>query len=812
MSSTKNYGSFPDPLASFVEKSAKSYGLKYARAIVGQWGSSNETNSLYGRRMKEFNTNRDYANGTQDTSKYKQVLNSLDPNNGDGTLLNIDWSPVPIIPKFVKIVVNKILSREPYPNLEAVDPLSLTEKERKKAEVQAGVENREFFNKMKEAGLNPGIDVDKLPDSPEEAEIFLDTNIKVASEIAAQIATNLTLQWNDFPEKTYRRSVEDLVAVGMAVVKRDNDPNYGISTKYVDPEYFVHSQTEDATMSDLKYAGHIQRMTIEELKRISRNEFEEETYEEMARQVKNRYSNDPTRLGNSQYDKTMNKTVFGYDDYVIEVLDFEFMSTDCLYFEEKQSRFGNVGFYYKGQEEVHLPSGSVFERKAHKMEHATVYGGKHIVGTKYIFDYGLKKNLPRNVHDISKTRMSYSVISTNLRKMMPKSMVSSIKQYADMMQLAHLKLQQSIAKAKPDGLIIDIEGLENVQLGRGGELQPLELQDIYEQTGVFYYRSKNPEGGFQNPPVREIGNAIRNIQELIGLYNQYLNMIRDTTGLNEVVDGSTPKGDSLVGVRQQAISASNNAIYDITYASQVLYKRVCEDVVKCLQVLSPESILYRVYEKAVGETNMSILSSFKDLPMYNFGVRVVTNMNDEDRMYLEQNIQQSIAQGELDLEDAMAIRRLKDVDQAERLLVVRRKKRIKQRQQMAQQNSQMQAQANQQTAQVTAQLEAQKMQMEAQLEAQKTQIEAQAKAQLLEVEYGFKMELEKIKSQTRDANLERQYGFQQSAEDKREKAKDSRIKKQAVEQSKLVSQRQGKRGELTEEQSEDLLSQLFDNQ
>jgi len=289
-------------------------------------------------------------------------------------------------------------------------------------------------------------------------------------------------------------------------------------------------------------------------------------------------------------------------------------------------------------------------------------------------------------------------------------------------------------------------------------------------------------------------------------------MIRDTTGLNEVVDGSTPKGEALVGVRQQAISASNNAIYDITYASQVLYKRVCEDIVKCLQVLSPDSVLYKVYEKAVGETNMSILSSFKDLPMYNFGVRVVTNMNDEDRMYLEQNIQQSIAQGELDIEDAMAIRRLKDVDQAERLLVVRRKKRIKQRQEIAQQNSQMQAQANQQTAQVTAQLEAQKMQLEAQLEAQKAQIEAQVKSQLLEVEYGYKMELEKIKSQTRDTNLERQYGFQQQAEDKREKAKDERIKKQAVEQSKLVSQRQGKRGELTEEQSEDLMSQLFGNQ
>ena len=810
MSSTKNYGNFPDPLASFVEKSSKGYGLKYAKSIMAQWGSTNETSSLYNRRMKEFNTNRDYANGTQDTSKYKQVLNSLDPNNGDGTLLNIDWSPVPIIPKFVKIVVNKILSRRPYPNLEAVDPLSLTEKEKKKATVKAGVDNRELFESIRQAGLDPGINIEELPESPEEAEIFLDTNIKVSSEIAAQIATNLTLEWNDFNDKIYRRAVEDLVTLGMAVVKRDNDPNYGITTKYVDPEYFVHSQTEDPTMSDLKYAGHIQRMTIEELKRISRGQFEEEQYEEMARQVQTRYSNDPTKYNTSYYDKTLQKTIFGYDEYVVEVLDFEFMSVDCLYFEEKQSRFGNVGFYFKGYEEFTPPSGSVYERKARKMEHSTVYGGKHVVGTKYIFDYGMKKNLPRNIHDITRTRMSYSVIATNIRRMMPKSMVSSIKQYADMMQLAHLKLQQSIAKAKPDGLVIDIEGLENVQLGRGGELQPLEIQDIYEQTGVFYYRSKNPEGGFQNPPVREIGNQIRNIQELIGLYNQYLNMIRDTTGLNEVVDGSTPKSEALVGVRQQAIQASNNAIYDITHSSQVLYKRVCDDIVKCLQVLPKQSILFKVYEKAVGETNMAVLSSFNDLPMFNFGVRVITGMNEEDKMYLEQNIQQSLAQGELDLEDAMAIRRLHDVDQAEQLLVVRRKKRIKQRQELAAQNSQMQAQANQQTAQVTAQLEMQKQQAMAQLAAQKIQLETQSKAQLLQLEYQLKMELEKLQGQSREMTLGQQYDFQREVEGNRERAKDERVKKQAVEQSKLISQRQGSRGELTEDV--DVISQILGNQ
>jgi len=441
------------------------------------------------------------------------------------------------------------------------------------------------------------------------------------------------------------------------------------------------------------------------------------------------------------------------------------------------------------------------------MDTTTVYGGKYIIGTEYIFDYGLKKNIPKNVHDLTRARLSYSVVATNMRRMMPKSMVSSVISFADQLQLTHLKIQQAIAKAKPDGLLIDIEGLENVQLGRGGELNPLDIQDIYEQTGVFYYRSKNPEGGFQNPPVRSLENGIRNINELISLYNHYLRMIRDATGLNEVVDGSTPKGEQLVGVRQQAIEASNNAVYDITNASMVLFKKVCEDIVRCLQILPIESVLYRTYEKAIGSTNMGIISSFSELPMYNFGVQVVTEMEDVDKAYLEANIQQSLLQKEIDLEDAIAIRRLKDVNQAEQLLVVRRKKRIKQQQEMAQANSQMQAQANAQVAQATSQAKMQESQLQAQLEAQKIQLEAQSQAQLLQLEYQLKMQLEDLKGKYGITEQQIQSGNKQELEGLKEDRKDERLKKQAVEQSKLISQRQGSRGELQGES--DMISQIL---
>jgi hypothetical protein len=264
------------------------------------------------------------------------------------------------------------------------------------------------------------------------------------------------------------------------------------------------------------------------------------------------------------------------------------------------------------------------------------------------------------------------------------------------------------------------------------------------------------------------------------------------------MDGSTPKGEALVGVREQQMQAGNNAIYDITNAAMVLYRKVVEDIVKCIQVLPKESVLFSVYQMSVGEKNMKLLNSFQDLPMYNFGIRVVSEMNDVEKAYLEQNIQIALSQKEIDLEDAIAIRQLKDVDQAEQLLIIRRKKRIKQQQQMAQQNMMAQSQANAQAAQAAAQAEMQKEQMKAQLDMQKVQLESQSKAQLLQLEYQMKIELEKVKGQFNMYKADAEKQDKSALDVMKEDRKDDRVKKQAVEQSKLISQRQGERGELQE--------------
>ena len=798
-------GGFPDPLAPFEEKVGKEYGLRYAKAIEGQWGNPDSATSGIGGKKKTFSRNRDYANGTQDTNIYKQMLNALDPSNGDGSLMNLDFTSVPILPKFVRIVVNKILSRNPYPNLEAVDPLSSSEKNAQKNRLKNQVKLRPQLQKLKQmtGEVLVGDDPDTLPETLEEAEIFLETNVKTDAEISAQIATNMTLSWNNFEDNTFRRCVNDLASLGMSVVKRNNDPNYGIKLEYVDPANFIHSHTDDPNLDDIVYAGHVKQIPMHELKRIAGEELTEEDLQKIIKKAKRTSSN---TSGNPPYSQSnIDKSQYG--GYMVDVMEFEFVSVDSMHFEEKENRHGNTGFYYEGFKHKERP-GSVYERTPHKMEISTVYSGMYILGTDHILNYGRKANVPKNIHDISRARLSYSAVAVNLSDQLPKSMVDSCVGFADMLQLTHLKLQQAIAKAKPDGLIIDIEGLENVQLGKGGELQPLELHDIYEQTGVFYYRSKNPEGGFQNPPVREIGNSIRNISELIALYNHYLRMIRDTTGINEVVDASTPKGDALVGVREQAIAASNNATYDITNAAMILYKKVCEDVVKCLQILPPDSVIFKAYQTSIGDENMKVLSSFSDLPMYNFGVQVQKDMEDADKAYLEQNIQIALSQKELDIEDAMAIRSMKDINQAERLLVLRRSKRLQKQQEMAQQNSQMQAQQAQQAAMMAAQAKQQEMQMEAQLGAQKIQLETEATIAIERVKHEMQKEIEQMKMVNKSTGETNSQMFRENLEKQKDDRKDKRVKKQAVEQSKLLSQRKGERGALEEESQFDITQLL----
>lgn len=771
---------FPDPLATPEVKSDKAYGLLFAKAIENQWGRVDDENSLYRRRLRKFDNCRDYANGTQDTTIYRNLLTSLNPNDGDGSLLNLDYTPVPILPKFVRIAAKRIIDRNPYPNLEAVDPLSKSTKDKEKRRLlnQTALKQELLALKEMTGGMELGISPENLPDSEEEAEILFEANAKTGAEIAGQIGTNLTLEWNDFNDSIFPRLVDSVLSDGMLVGKRFNDPTYGIRIKHIDPASFIHSFTEDKYMKDLRYAGHIEQVSIAELKRLAKDQFTEEQYRKIATRMASRYNYDQDKINQVSQDLRTGMKSHGYDEFMVDVLHFEFLTVDPCFYEEKSNKHGNTRFHYEGSSYKEKPN-SIYERKPVRLDLETLYGGCYILGTDHIFDYGPVSNIPKNIHNVSKARLSYTAKAVNMRKMMPKSMTDGCIGFADMLQMTHLKIQQSVAKAKPDGLMIDVDALTDVTLGDGGELQPLDLHDIYEKTGVIYYRSKDGEGEHNGPPVKAIDNHIRNINELIALYNQYLRMIRDTTGLNEVMDGSSPQGEQLVGVREQAMQAGNNALYDAVDAAMTFYKDMCEDVVKCIQILPQDSVVFQMYENAIGKTNMDTLSSFRDLPMYNFGVRVVKEMETVDKQYLEQNIQVSIANRELDIEDAIAIRKLKDVNQAERLLIVRRKQRIKRQQEIAAENSRVQAEVAAQATQAKVQGDLELIKAKTLSEIELEKFKAQVEIEKAKVRHEMNLEIEKIRMMSFMGSKHEDQEFKKNLEVAKEEAKDARQEREA---------------------------------
>lgn len=791
---TRNNG-FPDPLLPRDKKVEKTYGLRYAKAIESQWGKMADDNSLFKRRAKVFDDCRKYANGTQDTTIYQQILTSLNVNDGDGSLLNLDWSPVPILPKFVRVAVNKILDKEPYPNLEAVDPLSLSKKDEERRRYKRQVELREDLIELKQmtGGMQLGdIDPEQLPETTEEAEIMLDTTAKLAGEIAAQIGTNLTLEWSNYNDEIFRESVLDLVRYGLTVNKRHNDPNYGIRITSEDPRSFVHGFTEDQNFRDVSYMGMVKRIPISELKRLAGDQFTEDQYKKMAEAAEQQNNTRVSNFNHQHYDNFLGRTVYGYDSVTVSLLDFEFKTVDRIWYEEKKNRHGNTGFYKEGYT-YKEKTNSVFERSPHCMDIEMIYHGKYIMGTDYIFDYAPASDVPRNIHNLQKAEFSFSAQAVNLVDMIPKSLVGSCIGFADMVNITHLKWQQAIAKAKPDGLMVDFNSVTGVTLGKAGELQPIDLHDIYEKTGIYYYNGIDDDGSGKRTPLQPLDNSIRNINQLAATYHHYMNMIRDTTGINEVMDGSSPKGDQLVAVREQAMRGANNAIYDVEHASLMLFKKVSTDIVKCLQILPEESVIYKAYENAIGKTNMEILSSFKELPLMNFGVTVQKEMDDVERQYLEQNIQISLSAKELDIEDAIAIRNLKDVNQAERLLIVRRKKRIQRLQEQAQQNSQMQAQVAQVSAEAKTNGEMMIAQANHQAKMQQIELEYTMRNQVAQTEGEYRLKQEEIRAMATLGFKQQEQQFKENLEVFKEEKKDARLDQQTKDQSKLIDQRQGNR-------------------
>lgn len=771
---------FPSQIASDKEKMSMDYGTSVGRAIENEWFSSDNGYGRFKSNQNTFHNLRLYARGEQSIQKYKDELSI----NGDLSYLNLDWKPVPIIPKFVDIVVNGISERLFDIKAYSQDPYGVEKRTKYMESLIRDMQTRELNEfAAQEFGVNLfENDPETLPKNKEELDLHMQLSYKQEVELAEEQALNVLLEGNNY-NLIRRRCNYDLTTIGIAAVKNTFNKSEGAKIEYVDPVDLVWSYTDSPYFEDIYYVGEIKRVHLNELKK----EFPWLTNDELQEISSQSYqSNGFYDRSITNYDETDSNTVqvlyFNYKTFTNEVYKVKETSTGASKIIPKDDDFNPPPELY---EEYGI------EKASQSLE--VLYEGVKILGGRML-KWELAKNMIRPKSDYTKVKMNYSIVAPRMYKGRIESLVSRITGFADMIQLTHLKLQQVMSRMVPDGVYLDADGLAEVDLGNGTNYNPQEALNMFFQTGSVIGRSFTQEGDM-NPgkvPIQEIstGAGGGKIQSLIANYNYYLQMIRDVTGLNEARDGSTPDSRALVGVQKLAAANSNTATRHILDGSLFLTSDLCEGLSLRISDILEYSPTREAFIHKIGNQNVAVLEEMSDLYLYDFGIFIELQPDEEQRAVLENNIQAAVQSGLIDLSDAIDLREIKNIKLANQLLKLRRNEKQIRDQQIQQQNIQAQAEANAQAQQVAAQAEIQKQealtqqkiileQTKAQIDQQKLMQEAALKKELMQMEFEMNMSLKGIEVQSKKSEIK-----------EKEDRKDKRTELQATQQSELIEQRQ----------------------
>jgi hypothetical protein len=417
-----------------------------------------------------------------------------------------------------------------------------------------------------------------------------------------------------------------------------------------------------------------------------------------------------------------------YDGFRIKVMDLEFFSYNSMILEERVNSKGNtvVGRAAKAK-------ANRSDKKYSKTDYKVVYKGKWIVGSDVFFDCGLATNMKRAKSSLTDTSLSYHLAAPNMYQMSTYSLGDQMKSLADQIQLAWYKLQNVMLRARPRGIMIELGALEGVPLGKAGRaLKPMEILDLYNQTGNLVYRRLNDEGQASNyKPIEELDNGIGNeAVQYFNIIKQNIDLLRDILGFNEITDGSTPDPRTLNGVAKYASESTNNSLDFIKRAERDLLERLCYDLTLRIQDSAINGTISG-YIRALGSESVQFFKLDPEVSAYECGLKIRQKPTEFEKEKLSRRIEQAIQSNQITLADAMMIENLENLKYAEVLLGYRIKKNQEEAQQRAMEAQQMNGQVQQQSAMAAEQAKQQTIQMEAQIKMQIIQMEKQLDSQLL---------------------------------------------------------------------------------
>ena len=778
---TKQY--FPSQVAPDIEKVSQEYGLKVAKAIESEWFVRDGVTYRFANNQDSFHKLRMYARGEQSVQKYKDELSI----NGDMSYLNLDWKPVPIIPKFVDIVVNGIAERIYDVKAYSQDPYGVDKRTKYMEGLLIDMQNVEFDKQVQQFYGQSILQtpVNEIPENKEELELHMQLNYKQAVEIAEEQAINTLLTGNKY-DLIKKRFYYDLAVLGIGAVKTGFNTSQGVTIDYVDPANLVWSYTSDPYFDDIYYVGEVKVIPINELAKQF-PELTQQDLEEISGQSMRKAGYYNAHHEHDEIDKNQIQILyFNYKTYSKEVYKVKDTATGGSKVIVKDDSFNPI---------IDAELEARFGKLEKQIE--VLYEGALILGTDKLLKWELAKNMMRSKSDYTKVKMNYNIVAPRMYKGKIESLVGRITGFADMIQLTHLKLQQVLSRMVPDGIFMDADGLAEIDLGNGTNYNPQEALNMFFQTGSIIGRSLTMDGD-PNPgkvPIQEIqsGNGGGKLQSLIQTYNYYLQMIRDVTGLNEARDASTPDAKALVGIQKIAAANSNTATRHILKAGLFLSAEVCEALSLRISDIIEYSPTRDAFIQSIGAHNVATLEEMSELHLYDFGIFLELEPDEEEKQLLENNIQMALTQQSIELEDAIDLRVIKNVKLANQLLKIRRKKKQERDQELQQRNIEAQAKANGEAQQMASQAEVQKQQAITQMQTQLEQVKAQIATQKLQQEMQLKKELMAYEFQLNMQMQQKQDALTDKKETLKEDRKDQRVKLQGDERRK--SQNQAKKFE-----------------
>ena len=792
-----NAVSFPSQMATDAEKASDSFGLQIGQAIQYEWFRKDGSSCRYYSQWRDFRRLRLYARGEQPIAKYKNEL-AID---GDLSYLNLDWTPVPIIPKFVDIVVNGMSDRLFKVKAYAQDAMSQAKRSKYQDMIESQMVSKDILTTIKDkTGVDTFMmDPEQLPETDEELSLYMQLKFKPAIEIAEEEAINTIFDENHYDDLRKRLDY-DATVIGIEVAKHEFLQGTGVQISYVDPANIVYSYTEDPFFKDCFYWGEIKTLPVLELMKIDQSLTKEDLQE-------------ITQYSQSWYDyynvaQFYENSMFARDTCTL--MYFNYKTTKKVVYKKKKLEGGGSRVIEK--DETFNPPTEMMEEGNFEKIDKTIdvwYEGIMVMGTNIILQWKMSENMVRPKSASQHALPNYVACAPRMYKGVIESLCRRMIPFADLIQITHLKLQQVIARTVPDGVFIDADGLNEIDLGTGNAYNPEDALRLYFQTGSVIGRSYTQDGDFNNArvPITQLtsNSGAAKTQMLITNMNHYIDMIRSVTGLNEARDGSNPDPNSLVGLQKLAALNSNTATRHILDGSLYVYRSLAEALTYRVGDILQYSDFKDEFANQIGKYNVSILEEIKDLYIYDFGIFIEVSPDEEQKAQLEGNIQMALSKGDINLEDAIDIREIRNIKLANQLLKMKRIKTQERLEKNEMQKQAMMAQQQLKSQEMAGQVAMQKIDLETRskmqikqaevaFDIQKMEKEAEMKSYLMREEFQYSMQLHGV-----------EVGTLTQREQMKEDSKSKRISQQNTEQSKLINQRKNNLPPMNFESNEDSL-------